>query len=225
MTLRFLVRELIETVLLALAIFLLMDYSVQNFRVEGPSMLPTLENDQYLLVNKLAYLRLDGDGLPFLDNGGEGDVFPFNPPRKGEVVIFRYLEIEDCLPNPRGCTGSWDLASRVRLVEHGAAAVKEPGRDFVKRVVAVPGDVLEVSDQVLHVNGERLESAHVRSGQEANVPDVVPQDSYFVLGDNRASSLDSRDWGPVPSDLLIGRGWLSYWPLNRWNVLQPSPPG
>ena len=223
---RALARELIETVLLALAIFLLLDLSVQNFRVEGPSMMPTLENNQYLLVNKLVYLRLDRDALPFLgDDSEKGELFAFHPPRRGEVVIFRYVEIEDCAPDLRGCTGSWDLASRLRLIEHGAARAREPVRDFVKRVAAVPGDVLEVRDRVLHVNGERLDNAPVRSSQEVNIPAVVPPDSYFVMGDNRGSSLDSRDWGLVPSELLIGRGWVSYWPLDRWNVLRLSPRG
>ena len=135
------------------------------------------------------------------------------------MIIFRYLEIENCAPSVGKCTGYWDLASRQRLVDLGAADVKEPKRDFVKRVVAVPGDVLEVRGNVLYVNGEPLANAPVRDSQKRNIPAQVPPDSYFVLGDNRTSSLDSRDWGPVPSELLIGRGWLSYWPPAQWNVL------
>ena len=190
-TMRALIKELIETVILALMIFLVLQVSVQNFRVEGPSMQPTLEEGQYLLVNKLVYARI-GSGtlrslLPFIDDNDEY-LFAFHPPRRGEVIIFRF---------PR-----------------------DPSRDFVKRVIAVPGDALEVKDNVLYVNGVREDNAPIRTAQRKNVPDHVPPDSYFVLGDNRRSSLDSRDWGPVPSDHLIGRGWVSYWPLDRWNTLR-----
>ena len=189
---RALVRELIETVILALVIFLGLQVSIQNFRVEGPSMEPTLEEGQYLIANKLVYLRFKPSSLrsllPFIDDGDDNQVFAFHPPRQGEVIIFRF---------PR-----------------------DPTRDFVKRVIAVPGDALEVKDNVLYVNGDKLDNAPVRTSQKKNIPSVVPPDSYFVMGDNRRSSLDSRDWGPVPSDLLIGRGWVSYWPLDRWHILQ-----
>ncbi len=155
-------------------------------------MEPTLEEGQYLIANKLVYLRFNLSGLrsllPFVDNGKDEDVFAFHPPRKGEIIIFRF---------PR-----------------------DPSRDFVKRVIAVPGDKLEVKDNVLYVNGEKLENAPVRTSQKRNIPSEVPPESYFVMGDNRRSSLDSRDWGSVPAELLIGRGWVSYWPLDRWNILQ-----
>ena len=189
---RALVRELIETVILALMIFLALQISIQNFRVEGPSMEPTLEEGQYLIANKLVYLRFNPSGLrsllPFVDDGDDEDVFAFHPPRRGEVIIFKFPQ--------------------------------DPSRDFVKRVIAVPGDTLEVKDNVLYVNGVELDNAPVRTTQKENIPSEVPPDHYFVMGDNRRSSLDSRDWGPVPSELLIGRGWVSYWPLDRWNLLQ-----
>ena len=188
---RALVRELIETVILALVIFLGLQVSIQNFRVEGPSMEPTLEEGQYLLANKLVYLRFNPSSLrsllPFVDDGDDKDVFAFHPPRQGEVIIFRF---------PRN-----------------------PSRDFVKRVIAIPGDTLEVKDNVLYVNGVKLENAVVHTAQKKNIPPEVPPDSYFVLGDNRGRSSDSRDWGPVPSDLLIGRGWVRYWPLDLWDTL------
>ena len=155
-------------------------------------MEPTLEEGQYLIANKLVYLRFNPNSLrfflPFVDDGDDEDVFAFHPPRKGEVIIFRF---------PR-----------------------DPSRDFVKRVIAVPGDTLEVKDNVLYVNGVELDNAPVRTSQKKNIPSEVPPDSYFVMGDNRRSSNDSRDWGVVPGDNIIGKGWLSYWPMNRFNVLR-----
>ena len=120
---REIVRELFETVILALIVFLTIHISIQNYAVQGPSMSPTLYQGDYLIVNKLAYTHFDSNLftklVPFLKSDLENDslIFPFNPPRRGDVVIFRF---------PR-----------------------DDSRDFVKRVVAVPGDVLSVIEQQL----------------------------------------------------------------------------
>ena len=188
---RALVRELIETVILALIIFLALDFSVQNFRVEGPSMEPTLGNGQHVLVNKIVYLRINPNKLagfiPFFNSNG-GEVFPFHAPNRGEIVIFRF---------PR-----------------------DPSRDFVKRVVGVPGDTVEIRQGRLLVNGvERPEPYVVNRDETSMRPVAVPPDSFFVLGDNRRASSDSREWGPVPAENLIGRAWVTYWPFDRLSAL------
>ena len=91
---RALLRELFETVVLALFIFLALHMSVQNFLVQGPSMRPTLDEGEYVLVNKLVYMRFGPDSLarllPFLEFEDGEAVFPFHPPRRGEVIIFRF---------------------------------------------------------------------------------------------------------------------------------------
>lgn len=188
---RALVRELIETVILALIIFLALDFSVQNFRVEGPSMQPTLGSGQHVLVNKLVYLRMNPKKLsrlvPFLHSDGD-EVFPFHAPNRGDIIIFR---------SPR-----------------------DPSRDFVKRVVGVPGDTVEIRQGRLLVNGvERPEPYVVNHDETSRRPAVVPPDSYFVLGDNRRESSDSREWGPVPAENLIGRAWVAYWPFDKLSAL------
>ena len=188
-----LIRELIETVILALLIFLVLQFTVQNFRVEGSSMRPTLEEDQYLLVNKIVYLRLGpnvlGSLLSFVDPDRDESLFAFHPPRRGEVVIFRF---------PR------DLS-----------------RDFVKRVIGVPGDTIEIRRGRVFVNGEELVEPYIaRLDQRTLEPLAVPPESYFVLGDNRVASSDSRDWGTVPATNIVGRAWVSYWPLDHLQVLR-----
>lgn len=190
---RALIREMIETVILALLIFLALQFSIQNFRVEGSSMDPTLDEGQYLLVNKFVYFRLDPHDLntilPFLNIQRENSLFPFHQPSRGEVIIFRFP--------------------------------KDPSRDFVKRVIGVPGDVVEIRRGEVFVNGQKLNEPYVTHPDRGNMaPYTVPPDSYFVLGDNRRASNDSRDWGPVPADHIIGRAWVSYWPLDRWDTLQ-----
>ena len=179
---------MIETVLLALLLFVLMEFSVQNFKVEGSSMTPTLEQDQYLLVNKLIYSRVGLDELspfvPFVHsstNGSERTMFAFHPPQYGEVVIFRFPA--------------------------------DPTRDFVKRVIGVPGDTVEIRQGDVYRNGQYVDEPFVTSpSSRTYAPVFVEQGHYYVLGDNRRSSNDSRDWGLVPEENLIGRAWMRYWP-------------
>ena len=193
---RAVVRELFETVILALLIFLALQISVQNFRVEGPSMRPTLDEGEYVMVNKLVYLHFRLQELtrlvPFLDVDQDRSVFPFHPPRHGEVIIFRSPE--------------------------------DQSRDFVKRVVGVPGDTVEIRFGRVFVNDVEQEEPFITSRDRASMDPVrVSQDSYFVLGDNRRASNDSRDFGEVPDDNLIGRAWMTFWPLTRWQTLIASP--
>lgn len=189
---RALIRELIETAILALLIFLALQSSVQNFRVEGSSMEPTLSTGQYLLVNKIVYFHLSPGDLkrlwPFADVDRSEPLFAFHPPRHGEIIIFHF---------PRDET-----------------------RDFVKRVIGVAGDEVEIRRGTVFVNGVRLDEPYITHPSEASMPRMtVPPDSYFVLGDNRRASNDSRDWGPVPAKNVVGRAWVSYWPLDQFNTL------
>ncbi|MCZ6615664.1 MAG: signal peptidase I [Chloroflexi bacterium] len=185
------VREVIQTILIALLIFMALQASVQNFRVEGSSMDPTLRDSQYLLVNKLFYYRLDkgklAGWLPFF-NAEEGDtLYPFHPPSRGEVVVFRF---------PR-----------------------DESRDFVKRIIGVPGDEVEIRDGRVFVNGRALQESYALGPSICSLPQTcqirLKDGDYFVLGDNRSASNDSRDWGPVHLDNIIGRVWVSYWPFSE----------
>ena len=189
---RAIIRELFETVILALLIFLALQFSVQNFRVEGPSMRPTLEEGEYVLVNKLVYMRFRPQDvaslLPFVESDDSRDRYPIHPPRRGEVIIFEF---------PR-----------------------DPTRDFVKRVVGVPGDLVEIENGVTFINGEELSEPYITQTDRRDMDPVeVEEGTYFVLGDNRRASNDSRDWGTVPAGNIIGRAWVSFGPLDRWHAL------
>jgi len=192
--LRDLIRELIETVLLALTIFLVLQFSIQNFKVEGSSMQPTLTEGQYLLVNKIVYARVNRDSLasllPFVgdDENSADQLFAFHTPEAGEVIIFHF---------PR-----------------------DPSRDFVKRVIAGPGDRVEILEGQVYVNGDARDEPYITHPDSRTTPEiVVPPGAFFVLGDNRRASNDSRDWGTVPAENIVGRAWLSYWPPENFNVL------
>ena len=193
---RRIVREMIETVLLALLLFVLMEFSVQNFKVEGSSMKPTLSQDEYLLVNKVTYARIGMDELATLvpllhewSRGSERPIYAFTPPKHGDVVIFQF-------PN-------------------------DPTRDFVKRVIGVPGDTIEIKRGEVFRNGVALDEPFVTTPSSRTYPPVyVEVGHYYVLGDNRRSSNDSRDWGLVPEENLIGQAWVRYWPPDSLGFIQ-----
>lgn len=191
-----LVRELAETVVLALAIFLLVRAVVQNFQVEGRSMEPTFETGWYLLVNKSLYweVNLDtvGKFVPFVDAGHDPTRYIFRGPKRGDVIVFRQ-------PN-----------QPIGTVE----------RDFIKRVIGLPGEVVEVHNGTVFINGKPMHEPYIEDKPAYDCqPRRVPPGTYFVLGDNRNNSSDSHSWGPVPKGNIIGQAWLIYWPFHQFGLV------
>ena len=189
------VRELTEAILLALVIFVFIQTSIQNFKVEGSSMHPTLEGGQYLLVNKLVYFQFDDQRwsrlVPFWKVEQSSRSFAVHPPQRGEVIVFHY---------PRDVT-----------------------RDFVKRVIGVPGDRVEIRGSTVVVNGQALTEPYISEQDPSDMdPIVVKEGEYFVLGDNRSrgGSNDSRNWGTVPEDNILGKVWVVYWPPENWGLFE-----
>ncbi len=189
--------ELFQTIVLTVVIFLGVRAVVQNFRVEGASMEPTLHTGQYLLINKVAYFRPTGtplDSLLPITRQGSVD-YLFGGPQRGDVAVFR--------------------------------APNQPDKDFIKRVIGLPGDLVLVRGGQVFVSGQRLDEPYIQFPATYTYPADgrplrVPEDSYFVLGDNRPNSSDSRLGWFVPVDNLVGRAWLSYWPPASWGVLTPA---
>jgi len=154
------VREIVETIALALVIFLLVRLAAQNFRIEGSSMEPNLHNGQFLIVNKLVYY--------------------LHPPERGDVIVFQ--------------------------------APDSPRKDYIKRVVGLPGEEVEIVDGQVFVNGLRLEESYIAEpGSRSWGPEVVGDFEYLVLGDNRRNSRDSTNWGMLDGNAIIGKGWICYW--------------
>jgi signal peptidase I len=197
-------REWVKTFVIAVALFLVIrSFLVEAFKIPSGSMERTLLVGDFLLVNKLVY----GAEIPF--SGGR-HLPAVRSPRRGEVVVFQYPV--------------------------------DPTKNFVKRLVGLPGDTLAMREGVLSLNGKDVQEGYVShsdSGYDpvdrefwwqqpyvvhaAEAPDsfhpsrnnwgplIVPPKSYFVLGDNRDNSLDSRYWGFVPDSLLKGRPLLIYY--------------
>jgi len=196
-------REVIEAVLLAVVVFMLLQTTVRNFKVDGSSMDPTLENGQYLLVNRLVYLRIEMDRfssiVPFWQAEEDSVRYAIHPPERGEVIV---CEFPDSIPS-------------------------NPKRDFVKRVIGLPGETIEVKDGVPFVDGVVLEEPYLTTKDHSNGRKVeLGAGEYYVMGDNRAHSNDSRRWEAVPEENLRGKVWMIYWPapgIHILNVLDRIP--
>ncbi len=107
--------------------------------------------------------------------------------------------------------------------ERGDVVVFHPptgsSTDFVKRIIGLPGDVIDLDGAFVYVNGEKTAWVDVSTARRhEDYPVTVPPDEYFVLGDNRRVSVDSRNWGFVDADSLVGRAWAIYWPINEFHL-------
>ena len=160
--------DLLETIVLSIALFLGINALTARVLVEGNSMHPTLENHQRLIVNKLAY---------------KSDL-----PERGDIVVFHFPI--------------------------------DPDQDFIKRVIGLPGDNIEIDSGEIRVNGEVLIEPYVASTPSYVGAWHVPDNQLFVLGDNRNNSSDSHVWGTVPIESLIGKTLLIYWPPSDWALIE-----
>ena len=185
-------RFLKSLVLVVIAAGLLQFLVVQLFIVEGISMNPTLDNKERVIVNKLTYLHFNLKNpiyyLPFVDDTSNDGAFYFVPDtRRGDIVV-----ASPKMPGPRA------------------------EMPVIKRVVGMPGDTLEIKNGFVYINGKRLTEPYVKRREVSNYPalTLAPKE-YFLMGDNRVHSGDSRLWGPVPHQNIVGKVWFAFWPLNR----------
>jgi signal peptidase I len=187
------VREVVEIGLMAVLLFLCIRATFQNFQVDGTSMYPTLVDGEFLLVNKLAYQTIDLERL--------STFLPFiDPGDDGKVYVFG--------PPQRG-----DI-----VVFRDPT---NPSVDLIKRIIALPGEKVEIADGKVYINDRLLEEPYVQGQWFGDRPAaIVPQGHYFVLGDNRDNSKDSRSpqIGYVPEDLIIGKAIITLWPRDRFGL-------
>jgi signal peptidase I len=195
--------ELVLTVAVAFGLALLIQaFLVKPYRVPSGSMEPTLAIDQRILVNRL-------DTHPAV-----GDVVVFHPPHGAD------LGSRQCADPQQGFGA--DGAALAQPC--GRPLVSESTQTFVKRVVGRPGDVLRVVNGHVIRNGKREPDAYITACSGAaectfSRPLRVPAGDYFMMGDNRGNSDDSRYWGPVPQRYIIGVAFFTYWPPHRIGVL------
>lgn len=196
------VREYTESILVAVILALIIrTFFFQAFKIPSGSMEDTLLIGDHLLVNKFLY----GTKIPFVDER----IFKMRDPRRGDVIVFEFpLDTLDT------SLSFWQK------------------KDFIKRVIGLPGDRVKMVDQTVYVNGQPYKIPYeIHKGAGADPSPLiqsfnevaVPQNSYFVMGDNRDRSSDSRFWGFVPKDNIKGLAFIKYWSIDgsifkiRWN--------
>ncbi len=179
-------RDTIEAVVVALLLaFVIRAFVVQAFKIPSGSMLETLQIGDHLLVTKFAYdVRLPSN--IWLDTTDGKVLYKSGDPERGDIVVFKFPEDER--------------------------------KDFIKRVIGLPGDTIEIREKVVTINGEVIDEPYVMH-TKANMmpirdnfgPFTVPADQFFVMGDNREGSYDSRWWGTVKREKIVGKALVIYW--------------
>ncbi len=195
--------EYVKAILLAVVLALLIRaFVVQAFKIPSGSMLETLLVGDHLLVTKFAY----DVKIPLT-----GAVIELDEPERGDIVVFLFgQDVPVFTEEP----GRWLQCALPGLADDACP------QDFIKRVVGLPGDIVEIRRKRVLVNGRELDEPYVqfRDATLRNVqprdrlgPLKVPEGKYFVLGDNRDESLDSRFWGFVDRERIKGKAWRIYW--------------
>jgi len=164
---RSLLREVLETILLTIIIFLVLNTATGRFQVRGSSMEPTLHDGQYLVISKLTYW--------------------IHPPERGDIIVFHPPD--------------------------------NPAEDYIKRIVGLPGEQVEIQSGQVWVDGILLEEPYIANHSSYSGSWSLGDGEYFVLGDNRSNSSDSHTWGMLPQENIVGKAWLCYWPPEEWGLV------
>jgi signal peptidase I len=160
--------DIIETLVLAVVLFLAINAISARVRVDGFSMRPTLDDGEFVLVNKMSYR--------------------FGEVSRGDIIVFHFPV--------------------------------NPEEELIKRVIGLPGDRVTVSDNRVYVNGQALNEPYIAQTPLYSGEWTVAEGHYFVLGDNRNNSNDSKDWGLLPAENLVGKAVLIYWPPAMWTIIE-----
>lgn len=165
---RSLVREVLETVLLTVVLFLAINTLTGRSQVNGSSMEPTLHDGQYLIISKIVYW--------------------VHPPERGDVIVLHP-------PN-------------------------DVGEDYIKRIVGLPGERVEIREGRAWADGIVLDEPYVSDAPTYSGSWILKEGEYLVFGDNRNNSSDSHSWGPLEEGNIVGKAWLSYWPPEYWGIVK-----
>lgn len=208
--------EVVITIGAALLLaFLVQQFLVKPFKIPSGSMENTLRCGDRVLVDRVSYRFTDPE---------RGDIVVFNPPAGIG---------EGGRPDPSIVASETDAARHER---DGTKTDIAADTNYIKRIIGMPGDTVEIEDHRAIVNGERLEEPYLRPLDEesssidaGNHPDwgpkEVPKGTYLMLGDHRDNSADGRVFGFVPEEFLVGKAFMVYWPPKRFGALPERDPG
>jgi len=192
------VSEFVRTIALAALVFLGARMFVLPYEVEGASMTPNLHNRERVLVNRSVYYHFNLNSwlnkIPGVQMDGEHVLYPFHSPERGDIVVLH-------------------------------PPVKNSTQPYIKRVIGLAGETVSFKDGWVYINGTRLDESYINGpitdcDTGPNCHDgTVPTGYVFVLGDNRENSADSRSFGFVKIDEIIGKAWFANWPMDRIGIL------
>jgi signal peptidase I len=192
------VSEFVRTILLAALVFLGARMFVLPYEVEGASMTPNLHDQERVLVNRSVYYHFDLNSwlnkIPGVDVDGQRVIYPFHSPERGDIVVLH-------------------------------PPVENSTQPYIKRVIGLAGETVSFNDGWVYINGNRLDEPYINgpiTSCDVNrdcQSGTVPAGYVFVLGDNRDNSADSRSFGFVKIDEIIGKAWFANWPLDRIGIL------
>lgn len=194
------IREWLDTLLMAVILaFFIMTFIIQAFKIPSSSMYKTLQIKDHLFVVKFIY----GTKIPFTDK----HIWPIREPQRRDIIVFKYP--------------------------------LEPKKDFIKRCIGLPGETIEIKDKVVYINGGKQDEPYTiytdpysvypkdapyLTEQQRNRdnfgPLKIPEKHYFMMGDNRDRSLDSRFWGPLNRKYIKGKALFVYWPPKRIKIIK-----
>ena len=164
--------DILETLLLSVVLFFLINAVSARIRIDGSSMEPNLHHGEFVIVSKINYR--------------------FGEPERGDVVVFDF---------PRNIT-----------------------QEYIKRIIGLPGEHILVEDGKVYVNEIMLSEPYLIIEPQYEGEWVVPEDTLFVLGDNRNNSSDSHTWEMVPMNNVIGEALVVYWPPSSWGLINGTNP-
>ena len=168
-------REILVIVIIAIAIFVGLQFIVEDFVIKEYCMEPNFQEGQRVYVFKLAY--------------------KLHEPERGDVIVFHPPPPHNPKANP-----------------------------FIKRIIALPGDTVEVKKGFVYINGSQLDEPYIKEPPNYTFSQYkIPEDNYFVLGDNRNNANDSHTGWTVPHQNIIGKAWLSVWPPGEWGLVTHYP--
>lgn len=185
-----LLRTIFQTVTLILVLYVGLRIFLIPYQVDGASMSPDLQDGERVFVHRLAYMHFDSDALwnvlPWEHRDGHDEVFPLSQPERGDIIVLQPPFASD-----------------------------EP---YIKRVIGLPGERVTFREGLVFINGQALTESYINGAITSCVHGpwcslVVPENAVFVLGDNRQDSTDSRFFGTVTFDHIIGRAVFSNWPM------------
>lgn len=190
-------RDTLEAVVVALLLaFVIRAFIVQAFKIPSGSMLETLQIGDHLLVTKFAYdVRLPSN--LWLDTTDGKVLYKTGDPERGDIIVFKFPEDET--------------------------------KDYIKRVIGLPGETLEIREKIVYINGEPIDEPYamhtkytMQPIRDNFGPVTIPEGEFFVMGDNREGSFDSRWWGTVKRQKIVGKALVIYWSWGSLTDIRPE---